>query len=74
MVNYQQPEYVMDNNLICFGLSTQETEEFKPSWTPLAEKELAIVKPFNNNQFLKINLCIIGKELVQEKWNSERFD
>jgi hypothetical protein len=42
-INYQQPEYVMNNDLICFGLSSHETEEWLPNWTPKAEKELAIV-------------------------------
>jgi hypothetical protein len=42
-LNYQQPEYSLNNELICFGLSSHETEEWLPNWTPKAEKELAIV-------------------------------
>jgi hypothetical protein len=42
-INYQQPEYVMNNELICFGLSSQETTEFQPQYTAKAEKDIAIV-------------------------------
>jgi hypothetical protein len=42
-INYQQPEYALNNELICFGLSSHDTEEWQPNWTPKAEKELAIV-------------------------------
>lgn len=42
-INYQQPEYVQNNELINFGLSTHEVEEWQPNWTPKAEKDLAIV-------------------------------
>jgi hypothetical protein len=43
-VNYQSPEYVMNNELICFGLSSHDQDEWQMSWTPKAEKELAIVR------------------------------
>ena len=43
-INYQTPEYVMNNELICFGLSSHDSEERKMSWTPQAEKDLAIVR------------------------------
>lgn len=43
-INYQQPEYVANNELINFGLSSHEVEEWKIEWTPKAEKELAIVR------------------------------
>ena len=43
-INYQTPEYVMNNELICFGLSSHDSEEWKMSWTPQAEKDLAIVR------------------------------
>jgi len=36
MVNYQVTDYVQNNDLICFGLSSHETEEWLPSWTPKA--------------------------------------
>ena len=42
-INYQQPEYVQNNELINFGLSSHETEEWQPNWTPKAEHDLAIV-------------------------------
>jgi len=44
-INYQTPEYIMNNELICFGLSSQDSEEWQHNWTPKAEKELAIVCP-----------------------------
>ena len=42
-INYQTPEYVQNNELICFGLSSHDSEEWQIQWTPKAEKELAIV-------------------------------
>lgn len=58
-INYQQPEYVQNNELICFGLSSHETEEWLPNWTPKAEKELAIVRP--NINLTNLNLFIVEK-------------
>ena len=43
-INYQTPEYVQNNELICFGLSSHDSEEWQIKWTPQAEKELAIVR------------------------------
>jgi len=43
MVNYQVTDYVQDNDLICFGLSSHEVEEWLPSWTPKAQKDLDIL-------------------------------
>ena len=43
MMNYQVTDYVENNELICFGLSAHEIEEWVPSWTPKAQKELDIV-------------------------------
>ena len=43
-INYQVPEYIKDNELICFGLSSHEVEEREFNWTPQAEKDLAIVR------------------------------
>lgn len=34
---------MQNNDLICFGLSSHETEELMPNWTPKAQKDLAIV-------------------------------
>jgi hypothetical protein len=42
-LNYQQPEYVANNELICFGLSTADVEEQQPTWTPKALHDLDIV-------------------------------
>ena len=43
-INYQTPEYVQNNDLICFGLSSHESTEWQLEWTPKAEKELNIVR------------------------------
>ena len=43
-VNYQTPEYIQNNELICFGLSSHDSEEWLMNWTPKAEKDLAIVR------------------------------
>ncbi len=42
-VNFQQPEYVQDNELINYGLSTHEMEEAQPTWTPKAIHDVEIV-------------------------------
>jgi hypothetical protein len=42
-INFQKPEYVKNNDLVCFGLSSHEFEEMRPEWTPKAKKELEIV-------------------------------
>jgi hypothetical protein len=42
-INYQQPEYSMNNELICFGLSSHDTDEWQITWTPKAERDLAAV-------------------------------
>lgn len=47
-INYQVPEYVQNNELICFGLSSQDVEEWQIQWTPKAEKDLAIVSTIIN--------------------------
>mgnify|MGYP006889531406 CR=1 FL=1 len=44
MVNYQVTDYVENNDLICFGLSSHEVEEWMPKWTPKALREIEIVK------------------------------
>lgn len=43
MVNYQVTDYVENNELIAFGLSTHEMEEWLPSWTPKAKHDLDIL-------------------------------
>ena len=48
-VNDQTPEYIQNNELICFGLSSHDSEEWQMNWTPKAEKDLAIVR----NLYLK---------------------
>ena len=44
MVNCQIPDYVQDNDLVCFGLSSHEVEEWMPSWTPKAQKDIDILQ------------------------------
>ena len=44
-INYQTPEYVQNNDLICFGLSSHESTEWQLQWTPQAQKDLNIVSP-----------------------------
>jgi len=44
MVNYQVADYVENNELICFGLSQHDVEEWLPKWTPKAIQEISIVK------------------------------
>lgn len=43
-LNFQQGDYVMNNELMCFGIAVHETEEFKQPLSPKAEKELAILR------------------------------
>lgn len=43
MVNYQVTDYVQNNDLICFGLSSHEIEEWLPTWTPKAQRDIDII-------------------------------
>jgi hypothetical protein len=43
-INYQQPEYVQNNDLINFGLSSHEVVEWIPELTKKAEHDLEIVR------------------------------
>ena len=43
MVNYQVTDYVQDNDLVCFGISSHEVEELLPSWTPKAQHDIDIL-------------------------------
>lgn len=43
MLNYQVTDYVQNNDLICFGLSSHDVEEWLPSWTPKAQKDIEIL-------------------------------
>ena len=62
-INYQQPEYIQNNDLICFGLSSHDVEEWLQNWTPKAEKDLAIVKYYP----IHLLLLKIAQKLVQER-------
>jgi hypothetical protein len=42
-VNPQTSDYVANNELICFGLSEHNLEERMPTWTALAQQDLAVV-------------------------------
>ena len=43
MVNYQVTDYVEKNDLVCFGISGHEVEEWLPEWTPKAKHDIAIL-------------------------------
>ena len=43
MTNFQASEYVENNDLVCFGLSEHTMEEWLPSWTDKAQKDLDIL-------------------------------
>mmetsp|Transcript_36064 Transcript_36064/g.26796 ORF Transcript_36064/g.26796 Transcript_36064/m.26796 type:complete len:89 (+) Transcript_36064:15-281(+) len=43
-VNYQQPEYVENNELICFGLSSHEVEEAQNVYTTKAIHDLEVLR------------------------------
>jgi hypothetical protein len=43
-LNFQQTEYYLNNELICFGLSSHEVEEMQVQWTPKALHDLAILR------------------------------
>jgi len=47
-LNYQQPEYVENHDLINFGLSSHEVTEWQPELTPLAAHHLEIVSEKSN--------------------------
>eukprot|EP00356_Strombidium_inclinatum_P003628 CAMPEP_0170485220 /NCGR_PEP_ID=MMETSP0208-20121228/4533_1 /TAXON_ID=197538 /ORGANISM="Strombidium inclinatum, Strain S3" /LENGTH=209 /DNA_ID=CAMNT_0010758801 /DNA_START=40 /DNA_END=667 /DNA_ORIENTATION=+ len=48
MVNYQVTDYVENNDLVCFGLSSHEVEEWLPGWTPTAQRDLSVLKSWFN--------------------------
>ena len=37
------PEYIENNELICFGLSSHEVEEWLPKWTPKAQHDINVL-------------------------------
>lgn len=43
MVNYQVTDYVENNDLVCFGISGHEVEEWLPEWTPKARHDMDIL-------------------------------
>ena len=44
MLNYQVTSYVQNNELVCFGLSAHDVEEWLPTWTPKAAHDFDILK------------------------------
>ena len=50
MVNYQVTGYVENNDLVCFGLSSHDVEEWLPGWTPSATRDLEILKSWIYNR------------------------
>lgn len=48
MVNNQVTDYAENGELICFGLSSHEIEEWQPGWTDNAKKDLEILSSWFN--------------------------
>jgi hypothetical protein len=44
MVNYQVTDYIENNELVCFGISGHEVEEWMPKWTPKAQREIDVLR------------------------------
>ena len=66
MVNYQVTDYVENNELIAFGLSTHEMEEWLPSWTPKAKHDIAILASwFPKSRYEEI----IVRPATKSDWN-----
>jgi len=66
MVNYQVTDYVQDNDLICFGLSSHEVEEWLPEWTPKAQRDLEILQSWFPKD--KANDLIV-RPVSKSDWN-----
>lgn len=43
MVNNQVTDYAENNELVCFGLSSHEIEEWTPTWTEHAKNDLDVL-------------------------------
>ena len=67
MVNYQVSEYVQDNDLVCFGLSSHDVEEWTPHWTNQAQKDLDIIASWYTKQNAVKNLLYRPSTLSD--WN-----
>ena len=48
MVNNQVTDYAENGELICFGLSSHEIEEWQPGWSDNAKKDLEILSSWFN--------------------------
>ena len=55
-MNYQVPEYVADNDLICFGLSSHEPTEELSQYSTRAIHDISIVTSSPNDDILVENL------------------
>ena len=64
MLNYQIPDYVQDNDLVCFGISSHEINEWMPSWTPKAQKELDIL-----SSWVQKPEDLINRPATRSDWN-----
>jgi len=71
MVNYQVPEYVQDNDLVCFGLSSHDVEEWMPSWTPKAKADLDIVSTWYTKENAMKNL--LYRPSTKSDWNYSNY-
>jgi hypothetical protein len=66
MVNYQVTDYVQDNDLVCFGISSHEVEEWLPSWTPKAQHDIDILASwFPKSKYEEI----LVRPALKSDWN-----
>ena len=59
-------DYVQDNDLICFGLSSHEVEEWFPQWTEKAQSDLDILSSWFPKS--KTN-DIVVRPVSKSDWN-----
>ena len=63
-------DYVENNELIAFGLSTHEVEEWLPEWTPKAKHDLSILASwFPKSKYNEI----IVRPVSKSDWNPTSY-
>ena len=55
MTNYQKSEYVEKNDLVCFGVSEHETEEWLPTWSEKANHDIGVLKSWFDKDTLDMD-------------------
>jgi len=65
MVNYQVSEYVQNNDLVCFGISSHDVEEWLPTWTPKAQKDIDVLRSWMNVPMDKL----VTRPSQRSDWN-----